>query len=118
EKYFNLMYEAQEVAFETIKPGIPCSAVDQAVQNYFKEQGVSHLAGHHTGHAIGILEHEAPFFDLGDETILEPGMVFTVEPGIYVRCLGGFRHSDTILVTEDGMESLTYYPRDLKSLIC
>ncbi|HLR74763.1 MAG TPA: Xaa-Pro peptidase family protein [Virgibacillus sp.] len=118
EKYFNYMYEAQEVAFSTIKPGVPCSAVEEAVQQYFKEEGITHLTQHHTGHAIGILEHEAPFFDLGDQTILEPGMVFTVEPGIYVRSLGGFRHSDTVLVTEDGMEKLTYYPRDLESLIC
>lgn len=118
EKYFNYMYEAQEVAFAAIKPGVPCSSVEEAVQAYFKEEGITHLTSHHTGHAIGLLGHEAPFFDLGDDTMIEPGMVFTVEPGIYVRGLGGFRHSDTILVTEDGMEMLTYYPRDLKSLIC
>lgn len=118
EKYFQIMYEAQEVAFNAIKPGMPCSTVENAVQNYFKEAGVTHLVQHHTGHAIGLLGHEAPFFDLGDETIMQPGMVFTVEPGVYVRGLGGFRHSDTVLVTENGMEMLTYYPRDLNSLIC
>ena len=118
EKYFNIMYEAQEIAFQAMKPGAACSDVEQAVQTYFKDAGVSHLVQHHTGHAIGLLGHEAPFFDLGDETIMEPGMVFTVEPGIYVRGLGGFRHSDTVLVTEKGMEMLTYYPRDLASLIC
>jgi Xaa-Pro aminopeptidase len=60
--------------------------------------------------------HEAPFFDIGDETMMQPGMVFSVEPGIYVQDFAGFRHSDTVLVTEDGMEVLTYYPRDLASL--
>jgi Xaa-Pro dipeptidase len=118
EKYFHYMYEAQEVAFRAIKPGIPCSAVEEQVQAYFKETGITHLVSHHTGHNIGLLGHEAPFLDLGDHTLIEPGMVFTVEPGIYVRELGGFRHSDTILVTEDGIEMLTYYPRDLESMIC
>ncbi|MBY0123182.1 Xaa-Pro peptidase family protein [Bacillus sp. S/N-304-OC-R1] len=118
EKYFHYMYEAQNVAFSAIKPGIPCSAVEEAVQKYFKEEGITELTSHHTGHNIGLLGHEAPFFDLGDHTVIQPGMVFTVEPGIYVKGLGGFRHSDTVLVTENGMEMLTYYPRDLESLIC
>lgn len=118
EQYFNYMYEAQEVAFRAIKPGIPCSDVEEQVQTYFKESGITHLVSHHTGHNIGLLGHEAPFLDLGDKTMIEPGMVFTVEPGIYVRGLGGFRHSDTVLVTEDGIEMLTYYPRDLESMIC
>ncbi|WP_442599998.1 M24 family metallopeptidase [Neobacillus sp. D3-1R] len=117
-KYFQFMYEAQEVAFRHIKPGMPTSSVEEAVQAYFKENNITHLTQHHTGHAIGLLGHEAPFFDLGDHTIMQPGMVFTVEPGIYVRGLGGFRHSDTVLVTENGMEMLTYYPRDLEFMIC
>jgi Xaa-Pro dipeptidase len=117
-KYFNHMYEAQQVAFHAIKPGIPFSKVEEAVQAYFKENGVIHLTRHHTGHNIGLLGHEAPFFDLGDQTIIQPGMVVTVEPGLYVKGVGGFRHSDTVLVTEDGIEILTYYPRDLDSLIC
>lgn len=117
EKYFNIMHEAQEVAFRTIKPGLHASKVEEVVQAYFKEQGVINLTRHHTGHNIGMLNHEAPFFDLGDHTVLEPGMVFSVEPGLYIEGLGAFRHSDTILITEDGMELLTYYPRDLQSLI-
>lgn len=117
EKYFNLMHEAQEIAFRTIKPGIPAAKVEEEVQAYYKNQGVTELTRHHTGHSIGMLNHEAPFFDLGDQTTLEPGMVFSVEPGLYIQDLGAFRHSDTILVTEDGMELLTYYPRDLNSLI-
>ena len=72
---------------------------------------------HHTGHSIGLEGHESPFFDRGDHTMLEPGMIFSVEPGIYVEGVGGFRMSDTILVTETGMERITYYPTDLESLI-
>lgn len=117
EKYFKHMYEAQEVAFRTIKPGIEASKVEKEVQNYFKDNGLENLSRHHTGHNMGLLNHEAPFFDLGDHTFLEPGMVFSVEPGIYVDGLGAFRHSDTIVVTELGMEMITYYPRDFESLI-
>ncbi|MCC3648518.1 aminopeptidase P family protein [Cytobacillus oceanisediminis] len=118
EEYFQHMYNAQEVAFQHIKPGKALSTVEEEVQRYFKENNITHLTRHHTGHAIGLLFHESPFFDLGDHTIMKPGMVFTVEPGIYVKGVGGFRHSDTVLVTEDSMEMLTYYPRDLGSLIC
>ena len=71
---------------------------------------------HHTGHGIGLRYHEGPFLDAGDQTALKPGMVFTVEPGLYAPELGGFRHSDTVLITADGHEVLTYYPRDLESL--
>lgn len=117
EKYFNHMYNAQEIAFKEIKPGKPASDIEKSVQEYFKFNNLTDKVRHHTGHNIGLLNHEAPFFDLGDHTILEKGMVFSVEPGIYVDGLGAFRHSDTIVVTEEGCELLTTYPRDIDSLI-
>ncbi|HXY85509.1 MAG TPA: M24 family metallopeptidase [Gaiellaceae bacterium] len=67
-------------------------------------------------HAIGLRYHEGPFLDLGDDTEIKPGMVFTVEPGLYAAGVGGFRHSDTVAVTDDGSELLTFYPRDPESL--
>lgn len=118
EMYFHYMHEAQQVAFEAIKPGVTCSSVEVAVQDYFKDMGVFELTRHHTGHAMGIVEHEAPFFDLGDHTEIKSGMVFAVEPAIYVKGTGGFRHSDTVLVTDNGIEILTKYPSDIESLIC
>jgi Xaa-Pro aminopeptidase len=60
--------------------------------------------------------HESPFLDRGDHTVIEPGMVLTVEPGIYLPGVAGFRHSDTVLVTDTGHELLTTYPRDLDAL--
>jgi Xaa-Pro dipeptidase len=86
------------------------------VRAYFEAHDLMAYWKHHSGHCIGIRYHEGPFFDVGDRTVIRPGMVFTVEPGLYVPDLGGFRHSDTVAVTEDGIEVLTYYPRDLESL--
>ena len=117
EYYFNLVGQAQDIAFNAIIPGKPLSFVEENVRAFYKENNVEHLIRHHTGHNIGLINHEAPFFDLGEDTIIQPGMVATIEPALYVEELGGFRHSDTILVTESGAKRLTYYPRDLNSLI-
>jgi Xaa-Pro aminopeptidase len=111
-RMFGHMHAAQEVAFEAIRPGIRCSDVDNAVRAYYEQNELMPFWRHHTGHAIGLRYHEGPFLDSGDHTEIRP-----VEPGLYSPELGGFRHSDTVLVTEDGIEILTYYPRDLESLV-
>ena len=116
ERIFEHMLELQETAFDALRPGTPCSEVDRAVRGYYEEHNLMHYWRHHSGHAIGLRYHESPFLDLGDQTVMLPGMVFTVEPGLYAAELGGFRHSDTVLITESGIEILTYYPRDLDSL--
>jgi Xaa-Pro aminopeptidase len=117
ERMFAHVVALQDLAFGTIRPGSPCSDVDRAVRAYIDEHELWPYWRHHTGHAIGLRYHEGPFLDSGDHTEIRPGMVFTVEPGLYAPDLGGFRHSDTVLVTDDGIEILTYYPRDLPSLI-
>jgi Xaa-Pro aminopeptidase len=114
EHYFGIMLEAQETAFEAMGPGVPVSHVDEAVWNYFEEQGVTDLARHHVGHNIGLGAHEPPYIDRGSDAEIEPGHVYTIEPGIYTE-EAGYRHSDTVAVTEDGLDFLTYYPRDLDS---
>jgi Xaa-Pro aminopeptidase len=113
---FDHMVALQDIAFEAIKPGARCSDVDRAVRAYYEEHGLWDYWKHHVGHCIGLRYHEGPFLDIGDDTEIKPGMVFTVEPGLYAAGLGGFRHSDTVVVTETGIEFLTYYPRDLDSL--
>lgn len=115
-RLFGVVRDAQQVAFATIRPGVPCRDVDAAVRRCFREQGVAELVRHHTGHGLGLEIHEAPFLDIGDETVLEPGMVLSCEPGLYLAGVGGFRHSDTVLVTESGAEVLTRFPRDLDSV--
>ena len=116
KRMFEHMLALQATAFEAIRPGVTCSEVDRAVRDYYEKHDLQEYWKHHTGHAIGLRYHEGPFLDEGDETEIRVGMVFTVEPGLYVPELGGFRHSDTVAVTEEGIEILTYYPRGLESL--
>jgi Xaa-Pro aminopeptidase len=118
QRYFmEIFNKAQEVAFDTFGPGIKCSEVDKAVMNVYKEEGVLEYTRNHTGHNSGGLdEHEAPYVDVGCDVVMQPNMVFSCEPGLYVPGLGGFRHSDCIRITEDGAEIMTYYPRDIESL--
>ena len=115
-RLFDHMVAAQQVAFNAFRPGATCADVDGAVLRCFEENDLLPLWKQHTGHAIGLRNHEAPFLDVGDHTRIEPGMVFTIEPGVYSAGVGGFRHSDTILVTEDGIDILTDYPSDIESL--
>jgi Xaa-Pro aminopeptidase len=117
KKLFDAMMAAQDAALEAAGPGVNCADVDRAARQAFKKKEVFHLVRHHTGHALGMEGHERPFLDVGSEDILEPGMIFSCEPGIYERGFGGFRHSDTFVVTDDGIDVLTKYPRDLSSLI-
>ncbi|MCY3834610.1 MAG: Xaa-Pro peptidase family protein [Chloroflexi bacterium] len=116
KRMFDHMLNLQTIAMEALEPGKPCSAVDREVRAYFDAHDLLPYWKHHSGHTIGLRYHEGPFLDIGDDTAIKAGMVFTVEPGLYVPELGGFRHSDTVLVTDSGAEMLTYYPRDLASL--
>jgi Xaa-Pro aminopeptidase len=113
--YFEVMLEAQTTAIKTAGPGVEYSTVARAVWDYMVEQGVEDQAFHHVGHGLGMGTHEPPYVDRGSEATMEPGHVFTVEPGIYVQDLGGFRHSDPVVVTDSGTELLNYWGRDLES---
>ncbi|HZQ65517.1 MAG TPA: Xaa-Pro peptidase family protein [Gaiellaceae bacterium] len=115
-RLFDHMLAAQQTAFAALRPGVTCADVDRAVLRYFEDNDILPLWKQHTGHAIGLRNHEAPFLDVGDHTPVEEGMVFTIEPGVYSSEVGGFRHSDTVVVTGDGIEILTDYPSDLESL--
>jgi len=108
-RFFDLMLGIQDVALDSIRPGVRCSDVDRAVSGCYKQHNIVKHWRHHTGHGIGYGMHESPFLDLGDDT--------PIEPGIYVPGFAGFRHSDTVLVTDTGIEILTSYPRDLDSLV-
>ncbi len=117
ERAFDAMLSLQARAIEVMAPGVPAGEVELACVQLARELGVEGSIRHHVGHSIGLEGHEAPFLDRGDDAVLEPGMVFTVEPGIYFKEVGGFRHSDTVVITEDGCRVMTNYPRELKDLI-
>jgi Xaa-Pro dipeptidase len=115
-RLFDHAVAAQEVAWAALRPGVTCADVDGAVMRYFEQNDLLPHWRQHTGHAIGLRNHEAPFLDLGDRTPIEAGLGFTIEPGLYDSAIGGFRHSDTVAVTPDGIDVLTDYARDLDSL--
>jgi Xaa-Pro aminopeptidase len=115
-RLFDHMVAAQKVALDSFRPGVTCADVDRAVLEYFEANDLMPYWQQHVGHAIGLRNHEPPFLDIGDHTPIHAGMVFTVEPGVYSSTLGGFRHSDTVLVTADGVDVLTDYPKDIESL--
>lgn len=117
EKYFELMLQLQQTAFDAIRPGRTLAEVETDVSAAFGDLGVAEFQRHHTGHSIGLEGHEWPFIDKGSTDVVEENMVLTIEPGIYVPGLAGFRHSDTVVVRADGVERLTFYPRDLHSMI-
>jgi Xaa-Pro dipeptidase len=116
-RLFEHMLAARQAAFDALRPGATCADVDGAVLRYFEDNDLLPYWKQHTGHAIGLRNHEAPFLDVGDPTPIEPGMVFTIEPGVYASGLGGFRHSDTVAVTPDGIDVLTDYPTELERLV-
>src|SRR5712692_9658097 len=116
KKYFEAMLRAQEAALRTFKPGIACSRVDAAARKEIEAAGLGGALRHHVGHGIGIDGHEPPWLDPGEKTVMRTGMVFSCEPGLYIPGLAGFRHSDTIMITKNGMDFITEYPRSLEKL--
>jgi len=97
-------------------PGVLAGEVDQAARAVIAEAGYGEYFFHRTGHGLGLEVHEPPYIVAGNERLLEPGMTFTVEPGVYLPGQGGVRIEDDVLVTPDGAESLTSFPRELVSL--
>ena len=115
-RYFSAMVEAQEAGLSACGPGVPLREVDRRVREVLLKRGLGKFLRHHTGHHLGWEGHEPPYIDAFSAGEMRPGQVFSIEPGVYIPGLGGFRHSDTVLITEEGTKLLTHYPRDLKSL--
>jgi Xaa-Pro aminopeptidase len=112
--------DAQRTAIEAVRPGVPATGIDAAARDLLEARGLGEAFGHGTGHGLGLDVHEEPRIGPprphSASVQLEPGMVFTIEPGAYVPGLGGVRIEDDILVTQEGCEVLTSVPKDLLEL--
>ncbi|MFW5771851.1 MAG: M24 family metallopeptidase [Phototrophicaceae bacterium] len=104
---------ANQAAIAAVRPGVTCGEIDRAARQVIEDAGYGQYFIHRTGHGLGLEGHELPQIAAGVDEPLEAGMVFTVEPGIYVPGLGGVRIEDNVHVVESGVEVLTQFPRDL-----
>jgi Xaa-Pro aminopeptidase len=119
-RIYEAVKEAQQAAIAAVRPGITTTAVDAAARGVLERHDLGKAFGHGTGHGLGLDVHEEPRVTRPRPDVpavpLEPGMVFTIEPGAYVAGLGGVRIEDDVLVTETGCEVLTSVPRELLTL--
>jgi Xaa-Pro aminopeptidase len=113
---YEIVLEAQRTALAVIRPGIACRDVDAAGRSVIAAAGFGEAFGHALGHGIGLDVHEGPSLSPRNEAPLEPGMVVTVEPGIYLPGWGGVRIEDDVVVTADGCRLLTHAPKELLAL--
>lgn len=113
---YNLVLTAQMIAIEAVAPGKMGREVDAAARGLIAEAGYGECFGHGLGHGVGIEIHEAPRLNKESDTVLEEGMVVTIEPGVYLPGKGGIRIEDLVVVTKDGCELLSSAPKELKVL--
>jgi Xaa-Pro aminopeptidase len=117
ERVYNVVLKAQEQAIAAIKPGLTGREVDAVARGVIADAGFGCHFGHGLGHGLGLDIHEAPRLAAAAEQVLKPGMVVTVEPGVYLPGWGGVRIEDDILVTKTGYEVLTDVPKKLEECV-
>jgi len=113
EEVYHVVREAQEKAIMAVRPGVKAADVDEAAREVIRQAGYGNQFTHRTGHGIGLEVHERPFIGQGDSTVLRAGMVFTIEPGIYLPSVFGVRIEDVVAVTEDSFENLMRFPKEI-----
>jgi Xaa-Pro aminopeptidase len=111
--YYAVLLEAQRASCSSVRPGVSAQSVDAAARDVIAAAGYGELFIHRTGHGIGLEEHEDPYIVAGNDLTLEPGMCFSIEPGIYSAGNHGARIEDIVVVTDDGVERLDTIERDL-----
>jgi Xaa-Pro aminopeptidase len=114
--YYAVLLRAHLAACEHARPGVTAESVDAAARDIITAAGYIEAFLHRTGHGIGLETHEEPYIVTGNRTVLEPGMTFSIEPGIYLPGKHGARIEDIVAITEDGSERLNQRPRDLAVL--
>ena len=113
QKVYDTVLRAQLAALAAIRPGMVCSDVDKVARDMIAEAGYGDCFGHGLGHSVGLFIHEEPRFSMKCDAVLKPGVVITVEPGIYLPGRFGVRIEDMIVVTEDGYRNLASSPKEL-----
>ena len=113
---YDIVLDAQRHALAMMRPGMPCRAVDEGARSVIAAAGFGEAFGHSLGHGLGLEVHEGPRLSPQEDAVLEPGMVVTVEPGIYLPGWGGVRIEDDVVVTAEGCRILTRAPKELQSL--
>jgi Xaa-Pro aminopeptidase len=113
EKLHRVVMQARQAALDAMRPGVECKAVDAAARQVIDTAGFGKFFGHGLGHGIGLEIHEGPRLAPTSTDVLQPGMVVTVEPGIYLPGFGGVRLEDDVLITRDGCEVLSTIPLDI-----
>ena len=111
---FEIVRRAQQAGFEAVRPGVACQEVDRATRGLIAGAGYGEYFVHRTGHGIGLTAHEPPYMIEGETQPLEPGMCFSIEPGIYLTGRFGVRIEDIVTVTEDGARRLNNSTRELR----
>lgn len=112
-RYHDTIHEAQRIGRETLRAGLECREANRLCLDVIRDAGLGAYIRHRQGHGIGLGMHEAPWLEDGDATALAAGMVVSNEPGIYVPGHAGYRISDSMLITTEGAEALTTFPRGL-----
>ena len=112
-RYYEVLLEAQIAGCEAVRPGVACQDIDRACRKVITDAGYGEYFIHRTGHGIGMEGHEHPYMVEGNTEVLEPGMAFSVEPGIYLPGRHGARIEDIVVCTDDGGERLNLTPREL-----
>ena len=113
---YNLVLECNHLCIEACKPGIPAASLHARAVDFFQKHGVASHFIHGLGHGVGLDIHEEPFFRSGQETLLQPGMIITIEPGLYFPGEFGIRIEDYVLITENGSQVLSTSPKQLLTL--
>lgn len=113
QNVYDTVLRAQLAALAVVKPGMVCSEVDKIARDIIAEAGYGDYFGHGLGHSVGLFIHEEPRFSMKCDAVLQPGVVITVEPGIYLPGRFGVRIEDMIVVTEDGYRNLAFSPKEL-----
>ena len=110
---YDALFEAQKASVASVRPGVTAQSVDSAARDLLTEAGYGSLFLHRTGHGIGLDGHEAPYIVQGNDLVLEPGMAFSIEPGVYLAGRYGARIEDIVVCTADGVERLNTRPTEL-----